>query len=68
MDQSVANGEVCPLESAKLTEPEAREASNREDGGVLVACRVANHWATSAALGTQPTAEIASAVKTPVTT
>ena len=35
---------------------------------IMVACRVANHWATSAALGTQPTAEIASAVKTPVTT
>jgi hypothetical protein len=34
---------------------------------IMVACRCANHCATSAPLGTQPTAEMAVAVSTPVT-
>jgi len=35
---------------------------------IIVACRCANHCATSAALGTHPTAETPAAVSTPVTT
>ena len=42
MNQSVGKVEVCPLEPAKLTEPEPSEAGNGEDGRVLVARRVAN--------------------------